>query len=257
MKRMAADRSKDWHRTTVAGRICFSRGRFGIGEGRRPFPGHARGPAPHAPGPARMAADSRSRRASFLRANAWRLRAKTPPRHGAFSPRPGGGKNKLDERKTARAALAGGRLLRHVRRPNLACVAWIDSRPRRVLALARAGEPRQRAWRCLGRVDLQTPRQGQDADRGIESEADPEAELIWVCPQLFALKAASSASIISVMICSKVVSGCQLSRRLALAAFPTRWCGSAGRESFGSCFTCRRQSKSAIWKAISTTSCTL
>ena len=37
---------------------------------RRPFPGHARGPAPHAPGPARMAADSRSRRASFLRANA-------------------------------------------------------------------------------------------------------------------------------------------------------------------------------------------
>jgi hypothetical protein len=71
----------------------------------------------------------------------------------------------------------------------------------------------------LGRVDLQTPRQGQDADRGIESEADAEAELNL---QPVARKAANSASIIWVMICSKVISGCQLSRRLALAALLTR-----------------------------------
>src|ERR1017187_9496612 len=158
-----------------------------------------------------MAAGPRTRGSSLLRANMVGLRKKTPPRHGAFSPRPGGGKNKLDERKTARAALAGGRLLRYVRRPNLAYVAWIDSRPRRVLALARAGEPRQRARRRLGRVDLQTPRQGQDADRGIESEADAEAELNL---QPVARKTVNSASIIWVMICSKVISGCQLSWRL-------------------------------------------
>ena len=40
-------------------------------------------------------------------------------------------------------------------------------------------------------------------------KADAEAELNGVRPQLFAVKAASSACIISVMICSKVISGCQ------------------------------------------------
>ena len=53
--------------------------------------------APHARRQTRMAADSWSRRASFLCANIRRLYAKTPPRHGAFSPRPARGKNKLDE----------------------------------------------------------------------------------------------------------------------------------------------------------------
>ena len=56
-----------------------------------------------------------------------------------------------------------------------------------------------------------------------KDKTDAEAELNGIHPQLFALKAASSVSIISVMICSKAVSGCQWSRRLALAALPTRW----------------------------------
>jgi hypothetical protein len=86
----------------------FSPRGFGIREGRRTFSGHARGAAPHACGQTRMAARSRTRRPSLLRSDAPGLRAKTPPRHGAFSARAGGGQNKLDEGKTARAALAGG-----------------------------------------------------------------------------------------------------------------------------------------------------
>jgi len=109
------------------------------------------------------------------------------------------------------------------------CVTFIGRLGHTLRGIIRDGDPRW-FWHVpasLGSVPgdapgLQTARQGQDPDRRIESEADAEAELNGARPQLFALKAASSASIISVMICSKVVSGCQWSRRLALAALPTR-----------------------------------
>ena len=71
-------------------RICFPPRRFGIGEGRRTFSGHARGAASHARGQTRMAAHPRTRRSSLLRPDALGLRAKTPPGHGAFSARAGG-----------------------------------------------------------------------------------------------------------------------------------------------------------------------
>ena len=121
----------------------------------------------------RVAAHPRARRASLLRPDALGVRAKTPPRHGAFFARAGGNAGELDEGKTARAALAGGGLLRHLRRPALAHVARPDPRPRLPLALAFAGVPRQRAGQRVGRVDLQNARQ----DKKLVAKLKPKQNL--------------------------------------------------------------------------------
>ena len=76
-------------------RLCLPPRGLGIREGRRTFSGHARGAAPHAGGQARVAARARTRRPSLLRPDALGLRKKTPPRHGAFSPRAGGNARRI------------------------------------------------------------------------------------------------------------------------------------------------------------------
>jgi len=87
-----------------------------------------------------MIADSWTWSASLLCSDALGFCAKTPPGHHALSPRTGGDVGKLDEGKTARAALAGGSLLRHHHRPAGAHAARNYPRRRPALALARAGD---------------------------------------------------------------------------------------------------------------------
>ena len=71
-------------------RLCLSARGFGIRKGGRTFPGHACGTASDARRQARMAADSRARRASLLHPDPGRFHAKAPAGHGAFSARAGG-----------------------------------------------------------------------------------------------------------------------------------------------------------------------
>src|ERR1035437_898884 len=101
-----------------------------------------------------MAADSRARRASLLRPDVVGFRAKTSPRLGAFSSRAGRDAGELDEGKTARAAVAGGGLLRPFFWPAFSHPARNHSHRGFALALAFVRLPAKCAGNSLGRFVL-------------------------------------------------------------------------------------------------------